>query len=117
MFENMPDSARNFANNVVRKTQDAIDYSKKKLSCLEVENELDMNYKKLGKAVYGKFTVQDFENEQEISGLLGRISALEHELKRRNGEIVEENGVKICPSCLSENPETSSFCGECGHKL
>ncbi|MCR4925575.1 MAG: hypothetical protein K5917_04720 [Clostridiales bacterium] len=115
MLEDILDSAKTIATAVGQKTQELVSYSKKKLSCIELENELQRNYAKLGKVYFALLQEAD-EKSTEVEELISEINRLEEELTECKKQDCTENS-KYCTQCGSENSAESVFCCKCGHKL
>lgn len=116
MIEDASSAAKLIAGVVTKKTQEVIDYSKKKLSVMEIENELSQHYTLLGKYCYARLYAE-LEQKDEIRQTVLEISRLNGELKKRTEAM---NGAKMqnaCGECGNQNSEQAVFCSACGHKL
>lgn len=109
-------SAKTVANAAGEKAGELYEVSRLKLQALQVNNDLQKEFERLGRMVYdqGKHGT---DNSELIEGCAAEIENLLAALDELNDMIHDEVGTISCPSCGESIPLDSVYCSKCGAKV
>ncbi len=109
--------AKSIADAAGKKTEEIVEFSKLKLSCLTLNSELNKAYQRLGIIA---FDVRDTISQDEGGALNSCIDDID-KIKVKLVKVEEKlNGMRStlkCSVCSSQNSMESKFCSRCGEKL
>jgi ribosomal protein L40E len=115
-FEDFIVKIKEAASFAGKKTGEAVEVSKLRISATETQNKIDREFTALGKKIYDAAKEQtdctDFVREKSEV-----IDKLVEELAGLNKKISELRKEKVCPECGFANPENADYCQKCGAKL
>ncbi len=113
-FDKLNDTIVETGKNLGQKAKETSDIAKLSYDIRSLESKVRENYRKLGKAYYEEYHVdEDAEFEEymdAIRDLKGQISNLEKQI-----QIIK--GTTICPNCGEALPKNAVFCLKCGEKI
>lgn len=115
-FDEFLDKARNLVDIAGKKTGEAMEFAKLKLSRAQVNGEIQKTYEKLGAFVY-KFKKQGDENNELVDNCIAEIDGLIEELDSIERKLNEIKSAVKCESCGAINDMDSAFCAKCGAKI
>ena len=104
---------KNTAISAAAKTGEFIEIGKLKLSCADIKNKINDEYKELGKAVYSAHKDGE-DTEYHINEIIENIDGLYEKLALQEEEIAILKKQKKCSSCGAVCDEDSAFCSKCG---
>lgn len=115
-FDSFFNRARDVANDVGKKANDAVEISRLKLQVVSLGSDIDKVYQKLGLMVY-EMVKAGSENRGLVDGCVAEVDALKARLDEVNGKIDELKNVRRCDSCGNAVDITAQFCPICGNLL
>lgn len=115
-FDHLVNKAKGLADMAGRKTEEMLEISKLKYNCVQLNNEIQRSYEKLGAFAY-KFHKTGEENPELVEMCVNEIDTLLEKLRELTERIDEAQNKVRCPSCGSMNDSGAQFCMKCGGKL
>lgn len=104
------------AENVGNKATDVYNTSKTNLKILDINTDIDLLYKEVGKLIYAAHTNEDIPAE-DIDEKLLAIDEKMAQVELLKAELEEKRDEKVCSVCGKENASDASFCSSCGSAL
>lgn len=96
------------------KAKDVYAASKNNLKILNLNAEIDVLYKEVGKLIYAAHCSEETSSE-ELDARLLAIDEKKTQIEELRAEV--DDGEKVCSECGKVNPKESAFCAACGTKL
>lgn len=101
------------ATEIGEKTSDAFNISKLNLKLFDLNTDMDVLYKEIGKLVYASHSGEDASAE-ELEEKLNAADAKMQEIADIKEQIAALGSSKKCPVCGHECESTAAFCSKCG---
>lgn len=115
-FDHLMNKARDLAGMAGKKTEEVLEVSKLKYSCVQLNNEIQHSYEKLGAFTY-KFQKTGEENPELVEMCVKEIDGLLEKLRELTERIDEAQNRSRCPACGFMNDFKAQYCMKCGEKL
>ncbi|WP_312643694.1 zinc ribbon domain-containing protein [Hydrogenoanaerobacterium sp.] len=115
-FDEFLGKAKNLVDLAGKKTGEAVELAKLKMSRMQLNGEIQKTYEKLGAFVY-KFHKSGEDNQELIDICVGEIDSLLVQLDAIASKINEIRSSVKCPQCGALNDEESIYCAKCGAKM
>ena len=74
-------------------------------------------YDEIGRYYYKQYKDLNVDNTKDINTRCDAITKLTNEIEELNVKILYEKGLKLCPSCRTENNLEYTFCFKCGSRF
>ena len=74
-------------------------------------------YDEIGRLYYGQYKDISCDNTKDINTRCEAVTRLMSDNEQLNHKILFEKGLKLCPSCKTENNLEYTFCFSCGSKF
>ena len=99
---------------VSQKAKEVSEIAKIKMDIRTKEDFVEKQFASLGRAYYeaNKYNANDKDAEQ-----FAVIKEAIDEIERMNQQVLDIQGVILCPNCGKKSPVGTSFCSDCGSKL
>ena len=115
-FDSIINKTKKFIDVAGKKTGNAVEISKLKMSQINKEAELQEQY-----VILGKFCYKEYKNKENqstnIRELIERIDLMELEIKDIKDKICLMKNAKTCKTCGNKNPKKAIYCSFCGDSL
>ena len=115
-MDDFMEKAKSFFDMAGRKTEETIEISKLKFTRMQVNNELQKSFEKLGSFTY-KLKKTGEENSEIVDMCMKEIDELMSKLKDISNKIDEAKSLIRCPECNAYNTKEAVYCIRCGAKL
>ncbi len=115
-FDNVKNAVESAAQTVVKKSGEAIEYSKIKYSMYDTTNSVKSLYSKIGEAVYKSYK-SGSPLDEDIKDLCAEIDALGVKLDDLADQLGGIRASVKCPSCGKNVKDECTYCPYCGGKL
>jgi len=116
-FESVWSKAREVAGVAGQKTNELVEFSKLKVSILQLTSELGELYKKLGSIYYQQKHNGKTTDEAELLELITSINETHAAIAENETRLSELRKAVKCPVCGTENKQDANFCMGCGAKM
>lgn len=110
------DSAETVTKAAIKKTSESVSTIKLKYAIKDIENNMDILYKDLGKMLYNEYK-DGAEFEGEYGEKCEKIESYLSEIDVLRAKIAEISNKQICPHCGKSNEMGAKFCSECGEQM
>lgn len=74
-------------------------------------------YDEIGRLYYGQYKDMNVDNTKDINTRCEAVTRLIKEIEELKLKILFEKGLKLCPSCKTENQLEYTFCYKCGSRF
>ena len=74
-------------------------------------------YDEIGRLYYGQYKDMNVDNTKDINTRCEAVTRLIKEIEDLKLKILFEKGLKLCPSCKTENQLEYTFCYKCGSRF
>ena len=104
------------ANTAGKKAGDVVNNTKRSFKIFDLNNEIELLYREIGRLVYATHTGCEIQND-EIDTILAQIdekNELINQMKEQNAELKQ---TVECPVCGQTCSKQDTFCRFCGEKL
>ena len=115
-FDEFLDKAKNLVDIAGKKTGEAVEFAKLKLSQVQINGEIQKTNEKLGAFVY-KLKRSGDENDELIETCMSEIDGLLAQLDVIDQKINEIRSTIKCQECGAVNDNEASYCAKCGAKI
>lgn len=115
-FDNLLGKAKSAADATGKKAGEVVELSKCKLQAVQIGNDIQEQYKKLGSAVYS-MTKAEYDNPELVSAIVEEIDQLIEKLNETESKIASLKKNLKCPCCGENNPMSAKYCSHCGCNL
>ncbi|MDD2956282.1 MAG: zinc-ribbon domain-containing protein [Oscillospiraceae bacterium] len=115
-FDHLVNKAKGLADMAGKKTEEMLEISRLKYSCVQLNNEIQHSYEKLGAFTY-KFQKTGEENPELVEMCVKEIDGLLEKLKELTARIDEAQHRSRCSACGAMNEEKAAYCIKCGAKM
>ena len=113
-WEGIKDSLFAAGRDVSQKAKEVSEIAKLKMDVHAKEDFVEKQFAALGRAYFEKNKENGSVDDAEAFSVIQE--ALE-EINRMNQQILDIQGVIVCPKCGKKVPSGNSFCSDCGEKL
>lgn len=101
------------AAQIGEKTSDAFNAGKLNVKLFDLNTDMDVIYKEIGKIIYASHAGEDTESDV-LEAKLGQADEKMAEINEIKAEIAKLSSAKKCPSCGKECENDAAFCSKCG---
>lgn len=101
------------ANSVGKKSVSAFNVSKLNLQIFDLNTDMDVIYKEIGKLIYASHLGEDTDSEL-LQAKLGEADEKMAKIRELKAEIENCKDEKKCPSCGNSCNTDAAFCEKCG---
>lgn len=115
-FDDLFEKAKSLVDIAGKKTSDVVELAKLRMSRMQVNNEIQRTYEKLGAFVY-KFRKTGEENDALIEICVSEVDGLLKKLDEIADKINEIKSSIKCPQCGAVNDDEAVYCAKCGAKM
>ena len=115
-FDGLINKAKTIASATGKKATEIVEVSKMKLQVVQINNDIDKLYKKIGELTYGKIK-NNINSDEQINGISNQIDELFEQISELNAKISEAEQTVKCTNCGALNSKDSIFCSRCGKSL
>ena len=109
-------AAGNAADAASKKAGEAFETTKLALSNFDLNTDIEMLYKEIGKNVYLTHKGEEVDPEK-ISETLAKIDEKFEKIEANKKQMAFIKTVAVCPACGAECDKKDAFCRVCGQKL
>jgi hypothetical protein len=74
-------------------------------------------YDEIGRLYYGQYKDNNVDVTKDINTRCDSVTKLYRDIEELKHKILFEKGLKLCPSCKTENNLEYAFCFKCGNKF
>lgn len=114
-FEKLKSKLSNAAVKTKETSGTMVEIAKLKYKLLEVNSNIDDNYKSIGKLVYNSSDDEDIsEKLKELSDKLTILIDTKNDMQSRYDDLLSK---KQCPECEARMEKDFDFCPKCGYKF
>ncbi len=101
------------AAQIGEKTSDAFNTGKLNVKLFDLNTDMDVIYKEIGKIIYASHAGEDTEAET-LEAKLSQADEKMAEINEIKEQIAKLSASKKCPSCGKECENDAAFCSKCG---
>ncbi len=101
------------AAEIGEKTSDAFNTGKLNVKLFDLNTDMDVIYKEIGKIIYASHSGEDTEAET-LEAKLSQADEKMAEINEIKEQIAKLSASKKCPSCGKECESDAAFCSKCG---
>ncbi len=116
LLESLKKAVTQTAKDAAKASGDLVEQTKLKLKAIEIKDEIEGRYEKIGELYYA-VVEHELDCGEKIEELVDEIRALKSDLELVEAEIKKNKRTVKCSACASENDAESSYCANCGNKL
>ena len=109
-------AAGNVANAASKKAGEAFENTKLILKNFDLNTDIEILYKEIGKLVYLTHLGEEIDPEcinEKLTVIDEKLDRIEENKK----QIAYRKTVSVCPECSNECKKEDSFCSSCGYKF
>ena len=99
-----------------KKTEEAVEFSKLKLSVAGINSDLAKAYQRLGTVVYD-MTKNDLHESALVDRCISEIDVLKSQKQQAEAELNARRKNVTCPNCGASCSKAAAFCSNCGTAL
>jgi rRNA maturation endonuclease Nob1 len=114
MLNEFTEKVNKLTNKISNKAHDTLDVAKLQSAINKAKQDIDENYKELGKIYYENFALE--ENEL-FTEQIARIKENNAKVISLQEQIHQLKGTRVCDDCGKELKQDMSFCPYCGNKM
>ena len=114
MLNEFTEKVNKFTNKITNKAHDTIDVAKLQSAINRAKQDIEENYKEIGKVYYENFALEENELFTEQIGIIKENNSKIVSLQEQINQL---KGTKVCDECGKELKQDMSFCPYCGNKL
>lgn len=107
---------RSVAEELGKKSAEAIEVSKKKIELIDTKNKLSKAYAVLGKIQYELIYGKEPTTE-EVERSVAEIEKYDSRVKMLESEINQFASMRECPACGADNKYSNAYCSQCGANM
>lgn len=109
-FDNMKQTLTTAGKDVSQKAKEVSSVAKLKLEIKSKEDELNKQFIALGKQYF------DNNKDSDEDGIVN-VHSLQQEISNLRDQILNIQGMLVCPQCKKTLPQGTMFCSQCGTKI
>ncbi len=113
MLNEFTEKVSKITNKITNKAHDTFDVAKLQSAINKAKQEIEENYKEIGKIYFEKFALE--ENEL-FTEQIAKINENNSKIVTLQEQINQLKGAKMCDGCGKELKQDMSFCPYCGNK-
>jgi len=108
--------AGNVANTASKKAEEAFESTKLILKNFDLNTDIEILYKEIGKLVYLTHVGEEIDPEC-INAKIEIIDEKLDQIEANKKQLAYRKTVAVCPECSKECKKEDSFCSACGYKF
>ncbi|MBQ8894483.1 MAG: zinc-ribbon domain-containing protein [Clostridia bacterium] len=116
IFDQISQEACKAGEFIVKKANQAKDYTVATWNAAELRSEIEKRYKAIGKAIYRAHT-EEVETAEEIQEHIEALEELHARLRDQEEERQTVRNRKLCPACDKPIAKDAAFCPYCGTQV
>ena len=116
LFEDAVVKAKGAFDVAAKKTNEVVSLQKIKIKVSQVKSDMSKDFETLGRLYYEAVKQKD-EEITEYKDIIKSIDDKISEIAELEKEIDAQKNNKTCSKCGVKNPDTASYCNNCGEKL
>ncbi len=109
-------AAGKVADSATKKAGGIVELTKLNLQIFDLNTDVELLMKEIGKAVYLTHTGAEI-NPEDINAMISQIDLKYEKISQIKAEIAEKKAVTACPVCSCECDKEDAFCRICGSKM
>ena len=110
------EAAGKAAQNVGKKTGEVVEVTKLNLKIFDLNTEIEVLYKALGRMVYDTHAGKEV-NAEELDEKIAAIDEKKALIAEIKEKVAEKKTITKCPNCGRECDKNDSFCRTCGAQI
>ena len=114
-FSSLTKNISNGATQVVKKSEEIVEISKKNLSINSNDNKIYELYSEIGEVMFNRYK-ENKDIPQEIKGICEDINELDENNEKLIGKINKIRKLKKCSNCGEKMKLEVTYCPKCGLK-
>ncbi len=115
-FDSIVDDLRIVAEEMGKKTKEAIELSRLRMEKIQVKSDMRKNYENIGELVYAEHRLQ--ENNADVIEIFKKEIDREYEhISEISARIRKLRKRAQCPACGAQNEADAAYCSHCGAEM
>jgi predicted phage tail protein len=115
-FDNILGDLRIVAEEVEKKTREAVELSRLRMEKIQVRSDIRKNYESIGEMVYAEYRSRE-DNSDVIDIFKKEIDREYDRLNEITGRIRKLRNRAQCPACGAQNEIDAAYCSHCGAEM